>query len=272
MTLKIKIDTLEGLDQAFHSLYTQQSDNTFLLTGVEGIKTQADIDKVTQALVKERADHKALKAKFDILGDADPVDLLAQLDRIKELEAAADGKIDDAKINDIVEARLRTKLGPIERELKQTQEKLLSATQENDLLKSKDRKRMIHDAVRSSAITAKMMPEAIDDALMYADSMLEITEDGRIVTRDQVGVTPGIDPTVWLSEMQQKKRHWWPASQSGGAAGSNGGGVGGDNPWSASGWNLTRQAEMMDQDAARAEQMARSAGTTIGGPRPQKAA
>ena len=116
------------------------------------------------------------------------------------------------------------------------------------------------------------MPEAIDDALMYADSMLEITEDGRIVTRDQVGVTPGIDPTVWLSEMQQKKRHWWPASQSGGAAGSNGGGVGGDNPWSASGWNLTRQAEMMDQDAARAEQMARSAGTTIGGPRPQKAA
>ncbi len=124
MQLKLKLTTLEGLDPAFHELYTEQADKTYLLTGVEGMKTQGDIDKVTAALVKERADHKALKEKFALLGDQDPVDLLAQLDRIKELEAAAAGKIDEAKINEIVEGRLRTKLGPIERENKQLKDQL----------------------------------------------------------------------------------------------------------------------------------------------------
>jgi len=98
MLLKQKLTTLEGLDAAFHSLYTEQSDGSFLLTGVEGMKTQSDIDKVTQALIKERGDHKATKAKFELLGDQDPVDLLAQLDRIKELEAAAGGKIDETEL------------------------------------------------------------------------------------------------------------------------------------------------------------------------------
>lgn len=269
MALKIKLATLDGLEAHFHSLYTEQSDGSFLLTGVEGIKTQGDIDKVTQALVKERADHKALKEKFSLLGDHDPVDLLSQLDRIKELEAAAAGKIDEAKINEMVEGRLRTKLGPIERELKQVKEQLDAERAVSGELKSKERKRTIHDKVREAAVAAKIIPEAYDDALMYADAMFDITEDGRVVTRDQVGVTPGIEPQVWLSEMQQKKRHWWPASQSGNSTGSNSFGAGGDNPWSAAQWNLTKQAEVLGQDPKRAEQLARSAGTSIGGPKPQ---
>ncbi len=272
MALKIKLTTLDGLEAHFHSLYTEQSDGSFLLTGVEGIKTQGDIDKVTTALVKERADHKALKEKFSLLGDHDPVDLLSQLDRIKELEAAAAGKIDEAKINEIVEGRLRTKLGPLERELKQAKDQLEAERGVSGELKAKDRKRTIHDKVREAAVAAKIIPEAYDDALMYADAMFDITDDGRVVTRDQVGVTPGIDPQVWLSEMQQKKRHWWPASQSGNSTGSSSFGGGGDNPWSADGWNLTKQGEVISQDRNKADQMARSAGTTVGGPRPTRKA
>jgi len=272
MQLKQKLTTLEGLDPAFHELYTEQADKTFLLTGVEGMKTQGDIDKVTQALVKERADHKALKEKFSLLGDQDPVDLLAQLDRVKELEAAAAGKIDEAKINDIVEGRLRTKLGPIERENTQLKAQLAAEQQVSTELKSKDRKRTIHDVARSAAIKLGVIPEALDDVLLYADSILDLTEDNRVVTRDQVGVTPGIDPEVWLTEMQQKKRYWWPGSQSGNSTGSGSSGISGDNPWTATGWNLTRQGEIVNQDPKRAEQLARSAGTSVGGPRPQQKA
>lgn len=53
-----------------------------------------------------------------------------------------------------------------------------------------------------------MMPEAYEDALMYADSMLELTDDGRVITKDQIGVTLGLKPSVWLTEMQIKKRYW----------------------------------------------------------------
>lgn len=270
MPLKIKIDSLEGLDQSLHDLYTKQADNTFLLTGVEGLKTQADLDKVTQALVKERADHKAVKEKYSLLGDQDPVDLLAQLDRIKELEAAAAGKIDDKKLEEIVEGRLRTKLGPIEREANQLKTQFSSVMEENKALKAEKQRRIVHDAVRAAATTAKVLPGAVEDALVYADSLFEITEDGRVVTRDQVGVTPGVDPTVWLTEMQQKKSHWWPASQSGGASGSGSGSGGfGENPWTFEHWNMTKQAQILTENPQRAEQMARSAGTTIGGGRPR---
>lgn len=270
--LKQKLTSLDGLDSAFHELYTEQADKTFLLTGVEGMKTQGDIDKVTQALVKERADHKAIKEKYALLGDQDPVDLLAQLDRVKELEAAAAGKIDEAKINEIVEGRLRTKLGPIERENKQLKDQLSAEQQLSTELKTKDKKRTIHDVARSAAIKLGVIPEALDDVLLYADNILDITEDNRVVTRDQVGVTPGVDPEVWLTEMQQKKRYWWPGSQSGNSTGSGSGGISGDNPWTATGWNITKQTEILNADQKRAEQMARSAGTSVGGPRPQQKA
>lgn len=273
MQLKQKLPTLEGLDPALHELYTEQADKTYLLTGVEGMKTQGDIDKVTAALVKERADHKSLREKFALLGDQDPVDLLGQLDRIKELEAAAAGKIDEAKINEIVEGRLRTKLGPIERENKQLKDQLAAEQGVSAELKAKDQKRTIHDKARAAALKIGVIPEALDDILLYADNVMEITEDGRVITKDQVGVTPGVDPEVWLSEMQQKKRYWWPASQSGDSKGNGGGGgISGDNPWTAAGWNLTRQAEIVNQDQKKADQLARSAGTSVGGPRPQQKA
>lgn len=273
MQLKLKLTALEGLDPAFHELYTEQADKTYLLTGVEGMKTQGDIDKVTAALVKERADHKSLREKFALLGDQDPVDLLAQLDRIKELEAAAAGKIDETKINEIVEGRLRTKLGPIERENKQLKDQIAAEQGVSAELRAKDQKRTIHDRARAAALKIGVIPEALDDILLYADNVMEITEDGRVITKDQVGVTPGVDPEVWLSEMQQKKRYWWPASQSGDSKGNGGGGgISGDNPWTATGWNITKQTEILTADPKRAEQMARSAGTYVGGPRPQQKA
>lgn len=266
--LKIKLQTLEGIDEPFHKLYTEQSDGLFLLTGVEGMKTQGDVDNVTKALTKERSDHKALKEKYSILGDHDPIELLAQLDRVKELEAAAQGKIDESKINEMVEGRIRTKLGPIERELNQTKSQLEEERSITNEFKAKERKRTIHEKVREAAISSKMLPEAYDDVLLHADAIMDLTEDGRVITKDQVGVTPGIDPTVWLTEIQQKKRHWWPASQSGGSRGSGSGIPAGDNPWSGDGWNLTKQAEIIGADYKRAEQLARSAGTNIGGKRP----
>lgn len=269
MALKIKQDNLDAVDAAFHSLYTQQTDGSFLLTGVEGMKTQADIDKVSLALTKERADNKALKEKFAILGDKEPSEIISQLDRISELEAAAAGKMDETKINEMVEARIKTKLAPVERELNLTKTKLTEAETRAGELSAREKRRTVHDKVREAAIASKMMPEAYEDALMYADSMLELSEDGRVITKDNVGVTPGIEPSVWLTEMQTKKRYWWPGSQSGNSNGSGGNLAGGDNPWTHAGWNLTKQGEILDQDAKRADQLARSAGTTVGGRRPE---
>jgi hypothetical protein len=99
--------------------------------------------------------------------------------------------------------------------------------------------------------------------------MLTVSEDGkRVVARDNVGVTPGIDPETWFSEMQQKGRPWWGVSAGGGANGSTANGGGSANPWSKDGWNVTAQGQFVRQHGEdKARTMAKSAGVDFDKPR-----
>jgi hypothetical protein len=80
----------------------------------------------------------------------------------------------------------------------------------------------------------KVIPEAQEDVLLYARALFTVAEDGSVVTKDAGGVSPGLPPKVWLSDMAQKRPHWWPLSVGGGARSSSS--VSGkSNPWSAEG-------------------------------------
>lgn len=268
MAINLTYDTLEEIPEAFRELYTEK-DGKFVLTGVIGMKTQADIDRLNEALRKEKNDHKATRDKYAPLADLEIDDVLEKLDKYPELEAAAGGKLDETKLNELVESRLRAKTAPLERQLAQANQKI--AEQEGSITeyREKDRRRAIHDAVRSAATEAKLRQEALEDALLYGERVFDVDEDGNVITKDNVGVTPGVDPRVWLTEMQPKRPHWWGESSGGGARGGAGGGGGGANPWSAQSWNMTEQGRIFRENPERAKQMAASAGTTIGGPRPQ---
>lgn len=69
--------------------------------------------------------------------------------------------------------------------------------------------------------------------------------------------------------MYKRQPHWWGETTAGGSRGGQGGSHT-SNPWSAEGWNMTEQGRMYVKDKAKAEQLAKQAGTTIGGPRPAK--
>lgn len=268
MALKIVHDTVDEIDEPFRPLYSER-DGKYVLTGVEGYKTQADIDRLQGALTKERNDHKAVKERYAVFGETDPAEILAKLDKYPELEAAAEGKLDETKINELADSRLRVKLAPVERERDQFKTKAETFAAENEQLKNTLRSRDIKDNVLSALIKAKVIDTAHEDALILADRVFEVAEDGTVTTKDGVGVTPGISPEAWLQEMQAKRPHWWPASEGGGAKGGNGGGGGfANNPWSHDHWNMTEQGRIMNQDRQKAEQMAKSAGTSIGGPKP----
>ena len=88
------------------------------------------------------------------------------------------------------------------------------------------------------------------------------------MTKENVGCTPGISPEVWLNEMQSKRPHWWGPSGGGGAGGSGGQRQFTNNPWTNENWNLTEQGKILMENASRADQLAKSAGTTVGGKRP----
>jgi hypothetical protein len=270
MAIKAVVDKLEDVPEQYRDLYTERN-GKFEVSGIEGIRTDADVTRLSSALEKERKDHKTVKQTLTtILGDRKPEDVVTLLDRIPELELAAEGKVDDNKINEMVEKRIGAKLGPVQRQLQQLTTQNAEKDQIITAFQTKERTRTIHDHVREAINkTQGFQVAAVEDALLFAERMLEVTEEGKVVTKDNVGVTPGVDAVVWLTDMQQRKPHWWGPSQGGGAGGNNGkGGSSGDNPWTHENWNMTKQGEMYKANPARAEQLAKSAGTKIGGMRP----
>lgn len=268
-TLAATVDSLDGVPEALHGFYVE-SGGKFTLQ-VTGLPAQGDVTRLNEALRKERADHKTVKDQLNSItenGSRKPEDVIADLARIPELEATQ-GQIDDDKLNTIVEARIKSRLGPVERERDQLKAQVGEKDKTIEGFQAKDRTRTIHDKVREDAVKAKLLPEAVEDALLLADRIMEVDDAGNVVTKDNVGVTPGISPSVWLTDVQKSRPHWWGPSQGGGGTGNRGGtGDTNTNPFTHEHWNMTEQGKILSTDRAKADQLAKAAGTTVGGERP----
>lgn len=284
--LKTIYDKLEDIPEGQQELYTEKN-GKFELTGVEGIKTQADIDRINEALRKEKADHKTTKEKLTAFGDLDATkipDALAELESVKaQLEVATkEGANDPKKHEALVDAAVKRALGPVEREKTQLQRDLdkargdfKAAQDEVGTLKSTIRNGTVEQALRDAAIAANIITPALDDAIMVTARMCELTDDGRILTKDEVGVAPGLTPTELFKDMQEKKPHWYPASQGGNSRGGGGQPPNrAENPWTKEGWNITAQGQFVKQHGAvKAAEFAKQAGVTLGSTHPvEKAA
>lgn len=259
---------LEDIPAEFRHLFKQQGGKWVLLSAGE-VKTSEDVNRLQESLRKERNDHKETKKKLEVFGEEDPEEILAKLDRFEELEAAAGGKLDEEKINEMVEKRLKSKTAPLERELEKTRKEKAEFESAVHEYEQKEKVRKIHDAVSKAAKTENMRDTAIEDALILGERLFDLDENGNVVTKDGVGVTPGVDPTVWLTEVKNTRPHWWPESAGAGAKGSTSGKGGfANNPFTAEGWNMTEQGRIFAENPERARQLAAAAGTSVGGSRP----
>lgn len=262
------LDSLDGVDESLHGLFSERN-GKYEFDGVGGLKTQGDIDRLSRAAEQERLAHKATKEKFQAFDGLDAETIHTQLDRVKELELAADGKLDDEAINKLVDSRLVTKTAPLERNLNKLTQERDSLVAENERYKQADIKRGILSKVTEALKESKgFNPAASEDVMLRAERLFELNEDGTVTAKDNVGITPGIPPAEWLIEMQTKAPHWWGESGGGGARPGAGGGNGGVNPWTAENWNVGEQNKIMQANRPNAERMAASAGSKIGGLKP----
>lgn len=268
--LKAIYDNLDDVDSAFHGLYEERG-GKFHLTGIEGIKTDADISRIQRALDAEKTAHKATKAKLegiDAYGDLD--EIKSKLDKYDELEAkaATGGGGKPEEIAALVDAKVKAATAKAERDLAALKKERDEAIAERDGLKGERKTRIIHDAVRKAAAKAKVLESAVEDALLFGERIFELDDDGNVLAKDGVGVTPKINPEEWFKDLTSAKPHWFGASAGGGAPGGKAGGAGTGNPWSKAGWNATEQANLVRTDKARAERLAAAAGSKIGATSP----
>jgi len=268
--LELEYDALETVPEAFRSLYTENN-GKFVLTGINGIKTQGDVDRVMGSLTKERNDHNLVKVSLKAWGDLKPDTVRAELDRIEEYKVAAAGKLDDEGINKIVTSRLNQQIAPLNRSLEELGANFALSQEENKTLKSTMNSRDRNDVIRGIAAEMKAHGTAMPDIEMAASLMLEKAENGQWIAKDGISnITPGLDIRGWLKEMQKQRPHWWPESAGGGAGGGGSGTFTGVNPFTTEGWNITQQmAIVRDKGTEIADRMARAAGTTVGGAKPR---
>lgn len=282
--LKTAYDTAEEIPEGFGELFAERNGRMELI-GVEGMKTQQDIDKLQEANRKEREAHKQTKDKLAMFADIDPVELPAKLEELKEAQArlatlTEEGKLDEGKITERIEAAVNRAVGPVQRDKEALARQLdaqkkTTAEREALIAKLENEKQQekIQNAIRQAVLDAKVLPSAIEDAVLVGERMFEFV-DGKLVTKDGVGVTPGLDPKNWAKDMQASRPHWWPASVGGGALGGKGGGGSlKDNPWSAEAWNVTKQGQLVRElGPEKAAELAARVGSKIGAVRPTKAA
>lgn len=273
--LKDVHDKIDEIPEAFRELYTEKG-GKYELTGITGVKTSADVARINTSLEKERNEHAATKAKLATWGELVHDDVVKKLDRIEELEAAAGNKLDEAKLEELANKRaegiVKTRVAPLERQLKMLEKEKTELLDSNTKLSAKDRTRNREDTLRPLLIEAKVLPEHHEDVLMYAERHLELSGDGKWIVKDGIpGVTAGSLPRDWLAELIEKRPGWLPGSNGGGARGSGPGiGIlGGPNPWAHDTWNMTAQgAYLRTHGKDKAEAAAKAVGTKVGGPRP----
>ena len=275
--LKAIYDKAEDIPVGFEDLYSSRN-GKFEVTGIEGIKTQADVDRISAGLRNEKTEHRATKEALAKFADLDPEVARAALEELESTKAqlgafTKEGKLDETKLEPVINAKVKAALGPLEHEkkalLKQVEdEKKARVEAETKAVKLEGAmaQNSISAAIRDAATKLKLVPTAIDDAVMQGLVVLETNEDGEIVTKDVNGTTPGITPAEWLKDMQEKRPHWWPISQGSGARGGSGGPINrAENPWTKEGWNLTKQGQIIKtQGMEKARAMAASVGSTIG--------
>ena len=272
MPLKAVVEKIEDVDEPIRPLYKQVGEKFEL--ELENFDHHSGSKALKEEAARRRIAERDLKTKLDAYKPLDGRDLnevIEILDKYPELQAlvdAGDGK-NKEKIDKLVEARLTTVKAPLERELNLAKQQLVDKDKVIGEMTGRERIRTIHDAVREQLAKLQGFAQsATEDVLMYAERMFEVLDDGKVVTKDAVGVTPGLDAAVWMSEMQSKKPHWFGPTVGGGAPGSGPGGVGGMNPWTNENWNVGEQARISQENPNRAEQFARAAGTKLGGMRP----
>lgn len=276
MALKAVVENLDDLDESLRSEYREVIDpktkaKVYALDIEGGIEAHPGARKIKDELASRRiSETKAKEQLAPFLALGDPSEVQARLDRIPELEAAADGKLDEGKINAIVEGRLRTKIAPIERERDQLKAQVVEKDGVIQQYTAKERTTKVSSAVTKAARESKVVDSAVEDVELLADRVFEVQDDGSVVTKDNVGVTPGLTPKQWLEDMQSKRPHWWGPSGGGGAGGNRNGANGGagPNPFSHEHWNVTEQGTLLRADRAKAERLAKAAGTSIGGAKP----
>ena len=225
----------------------------------------AELARLRKALATERAARKAAEsevAKWRDIGDS-PDDIAQKLDRMPELEAAAEGKGGSEAIEKAVHAKLQAAVAPHERKARQLAQQLKELEATRDELTGKVQSFTIESAV-SKLVGDQIRPEARGDVVKLLSQSLMVDADGEVIGKDGQPVDQ-----VWSEFFAPRAGYLGVTSTGGGARGQTKP-VGSSkvNPWARETWSPSQQADIQAANPQEAIGLAQSVGSSLGAMQP----
>lgn len=248
-TIPVIVDSLDSVDESIRGIYAETTDGKYQIRA--DIAFQSDFENTRNALQKERENFKEANKKLK--------DLQNQLDAYDGLDATAVKgmrvELDNLKNNENDINKIKSSKAELEIKFKELQTQANELIKINEVYQREKKTNALREKARQALHQNGMPDYAIDEGLMYAERMLEVTDDGAIRVRQDNSfnsVFPeGVTVETWAGVMKKSKPHLF--------GGSVGGGAGGSSSESASfedwtntgvngGINITRLAQAIKED------------------------
>lgn len=248
-TIPVIVDSLDSVDESIRGIYAETTDGKYQIRA--DIAFQSDFENTRNALQKERENFKEANKKLK--------DLQNQLDAYDGLDATAVKgmrvELDNLKNNENDINKIKSSKAELEIKFKELQTQANELIKINEVYQREKKTNALREKARQALHQNGMPDYAIDEGLMYAERMLEVTDDGAIRVRQDNSfnsVFPeGVTVETWAGVMKKHKPHLF--------GGSVGGGAGGSSSESASfedwtntgvngGINITRLAQAIKED------------------------
>lgn len=188
------------------------------------------LDDEVNGLKSKNAEILDEKKKADAkLKEFDNYDFDAANEAMSFLENNKDAKlIKDGKVDELIEKKTSALQSDHEAAVSELNGKLQSSDTRGDLYENLYRTKMVEDALRDAAVTAKVRTKAVADVLLKGRSIFSLAEDGSVEARGQDGkLLKTVDDKVlttsnWIDGLKKTSPHYWPDSKGAGADGSTG--------------------------------------------------
>jgi hypothetical protein len=254
MALKLKIKTLEEIEEPARALYKKSDDGDGFALDVEGAAPVAQLDEF-------RKNNRELHKKLEAVKDIDPEEYATMKQKLAELE----GK--DSKEKQQTKEEMQRQIDALNKK----------AIKDADDLKAQISARdqtiqtlMIDKEVSLQANEVGVRTEALTDVIARAKNVFKL-QNGVVVAFKPDGDKWYSDSTgdilkigEWFKILLREAPHLFKESQGSGATGGATGGkktVTGENPWKTG--NRTDQAMAIKADISRARQLAKEAGVRV---------
>lgn len=255
------VDSLDKVDEKYKELYAETTDGKFQLKAE--LAFQSDFENTRNALQKEREISKALnnkykelEAKYNAFDGLDPTAVKGMRTELENL------KSNETDLN-----KVKSSKAELEIKFKDLQNQFNELAKMNETYLREKKITTLKEKARQALHQNGMPDYALDDGLMYAEKMLEMTDDGTVrVKKDNALNTnypEGVTVETWAGLMKKNKPHLFGGSLGGGAGGSN------DSPTAIDSWltsgenggiNVTQLAKAALEDPKGTLAMARRAG------------